>query len=332
MLILSFILYASLVLAAPLRVRYSQISVEPARRTTARRTVSRNSCRGLSSAKGPATITSSLTKSIFPQTTKAQWSTAPGVASETKKLSDATLNPTHKSSTPYTYENAPDGKLSLKATYPKGSYKPAAEPAGGFSFYAHGPSEVDLTKAKEAVFAYSVMFPEGFVWVKGGKLPGFYGGDSEEESISCSGGRRDTACFSSRMMWRSEGKGELYTYLPPGLSGNTNFCNDPASDCNPTYGASIGRGSFQFTPGEWTTMSQRLKLNDPDEANGEIEISIGGVSTINVRGVTIRHNEEGRIRGLQMQTFFGGSTTEWATPKEQNVYFSDISVGITEYL
>lgn len=68
---------------------------------------------------------------------------------------------------------APDGVVSLEAFYPSGSFTFGHNPRGGFSFYAPGPEDVDLTTAKEATFAYTVLFPEGFEWVKGGKLPGF---------------------------------------------------------------------------------------------------------------------------------------------------------------
>lgn len=60
----------------------------------------------------------------------------------------------------------------MQAHYPKGSYTFTHSPEGGLSFYAPGPSDVDLTTAKEATFGYSVMFEDGFEWQKGGKLPG----------------------------------------------------------------------------------------------------------------------------------------------------------------
>jgi hypothetical protein len=60
----------------------------------------------------------------------------------------------------------------MKAHYPKGSFTFSHHPPGGFSFYAPGPVEVDLTTAKEATLGYSVYFPQGFDWKWGGKLPG----------------------------------------------------------------------------------------------------------------------------------------------------------------
>lgn len=261
----------------------------------------------------------------------ASWTTLSG-AQGSVTLNDATLRPNHISEGPaHTYVTGPDGRSSLRSHYPKGSYKPSATPRGGISFYAPGPSGVDLSTAKEAEFAYSVYFPSDFDWVKGGKLPGFCespvlschfllviscsqllpdGGNSDDIAISCSGGRRDAACFSARLMWRAEGKGELYTYLPPytesAYAANKKQCDFPNSTCNTEYGASIGTGSFDFGAGKWTTVSERVKLNDVGQANGEIELFVEGKSVINIDGLILRDSDEGRIRGLQMQSFFGG--------------------------
>ena len=70
---------------------------------------------------------------------------------------------------------APDGKLGMKAHYPEGSYTFGHDPMGGFSFYAKGPSDVDLSTALEATFGYSVFFEEDFEYQLGGKLLGFCG-------------------------------------------------------------------------------------------------------------------------------------------------------------
>ena len=127
-------------------------------------------------------------------------------------------------------------------------------------------------------------------------------------ATSCSGGRRDNACFSVRLMWRANAQGELYTYLPPGFDANNRVCNvAPSSDCNPTYGASVGRGSFNFAKGGWTTVSERVKLNDVGKSNGEIQLFVNGKSVINVNGLVLRDSAAGRIRGMQFQTFFGGA-------------------------
>ena len=189
------------------------------------------------------------------------------------------------------------------------------------------------------------------------------GGNSDAEAIGCSGGRRDNGCFSARFMWRREGAGELYTYLPPGSPENKAVCKvPPQSDCNDVFGASVGRGSFKFTPGKRTTIGQRVKLNDVGKANGELELFVDGKSMFTVPGLVLRTAESGRIRGIQMQSFFGGewspartvhtrymivvhwgtvmltellctgNDASWATPKDQNIFFGDFSVAITKKL
>ncbi|KZT18836.1 polysaccharide lyase family 14 protein [Neolentinus lepideus HHB14362 ss-1] len=264
-----------------------------------------------------------------------RWTTCPS-SSSSVSLSDSTLRPTNNiAALSHKYVTPPDGSsdTAMQAHYPKGSYVPSESPQGGFSFYASGPKSVDLTTAKETTFGYRVWFPSGFDFVKGGKLPGLYGGNSASGSISCSGGARDDACFSARFMWRTDGAGELYTYLPPSYSANNNVCNvAPYSTCNPTYGASVGRGAFTFATGAWTTISQRVRLNDAGAENGELEVFANGKSVISVGGLVLRNSSSGRIRGMMMQTFFGGSTSDWATPRDQDVYFADLSVAITKTL
>ena len=132
-------------------------------------------------------------------------------------------------------------------------------------------------------------------------------GDDDEDSKSCSGGRRSDRCFSARFMWRTNGAGEMYTYLPPSSKANDKVCNvAPQSHCNSEYGASVGRNAFQWKTGEWNTISQRVRLNDPGQQNGELEVFVEGQSVINVGGLVLRDSDAGRIRGMMMQTFFGG--------------------------
>ena len=94
----------------------------------------------------------------------------------------------------------------LQVFYPKGSVNPKSKPQGGSQFYA---APLDLRHARSVTFAYSVFFPSDFEWVKGGKLPGLYGG-----CTGCSGGDAADDCFSTRMMWRKGGAGELYLVRP----------------------------------------------------------------------------------------------------------------------
>lgn len=179
------------------------------------------------------------------------------------------------------------------------------------------------------------------------------GGNDENTAVSCSGGRKDTTCFSARLMWRANGAGELYLYLPPfddpRFAANEKLCSLPNSICDASFGISVNRGSYSFPAGQWTTIAERVKLNDFGEANGEIELFVNGESVINVSGIIIRDSSAGRIRGIQVQSFFRsesptklkdrgvswrgliiGSSTDWATLKDQDLYFANFGAAIVD--
>jgi hypothetical protein len=140
-------------------------------------------------------------------------------------------------------------------------------------------------------------------------------GKSESQARSCSGGDRDTECASVRLMWRADGMGEFYTYLPsPDASSefaaNKALCDvAPQSLCNDVYGASVGRGAFTFPSGQWNDVVMRVLINDDGEANGEIELFHNGESKISVSGLIIAHSSDdtpARAQGIMAQSFFGG--------------------------
>ena len=130
-----------------------------------------------------------------------------------------------------------------------------------------------------------MMFGSEFDFVKGGKLPGLFGGQ-----VSCSGGAESEECFSTRFMWRRDGDGEVYGYLPnkqvcSGIASHSlsftvlqvdGFCDAPDVHCNYDYGHSLGRGSWQFVPGEWLTISQTIRLNTVSVMDGSIVVKVDG--------------------------------------------------------
>lgn len=116
----------------------------------------------------------SLACELYPvNTTLEDWTTSESLENPLP-INDGTFRSVNiLSGTTRRVLKAPDGVVSLEGFYPDGSYNPSNTPRGGFSFYGPGPKDVDLTTAREATFAYTVLFPQGFDWVKGGKMPGF---------------------------------------------------------------------------------------------------------------------------------------------------------------
>ncbi|KAF9445950.1 polysaccharide lyase family 14 protein [Macrolepiota fuliginosa MF-IS2] len=226
----------------------------------------------------------------------------------------------------------PPPKKAWEAFYPEGSINPSAELPGGFGFYLSGPSSFaqQLEEgANEVLVSYRMMLSDDWEWVRGGKLPGFFGGIGPF-AYNCTGGRQEDRCqcFNLRPMWRPKGVGELYTYLPL-VESNSEILKKvpPQSIQDPNYGFSVGRGAFNWVKavGNWIAVACRIKLNAIGCSDGEVQLWVDGEPVITVHGLLLRQSNQSIIKGMHFQTFFGGHTQEWASPKDQKAWFADVT-------
>ncbi len=196
----------------------------------------------------------------------------------------------------------------LRVRYPAGSSSPRGSRAagvkeGGGQFYG----TLDSGPVDALFLRYYVRFQADFDFVKGGKLPGFYGG------TQVSGGRipDGTNGFSTRFMWRTGGQGEVYAYLP-------------SSD---KFGTSLGRGDFTFTPGKWHCLEQQVVLNTPGSANGAVRAWLDGKPAYQNEQMLYRTVASLRIEGVLFSTFFGGGDSSWAPSKDLHADFAHFATG-----
>jgi len=224
------------------------------------------------------------------------------------------------------------GKKAQKISFAAGAFAYRSKALGGVSFYASGPASQPITNAKVLTFSYSVLFDKGFAFNKGGKLPGLYGGTSLSAAAGCSGGNARDDCFSARMMWRKEGAGELYLYLPPSAKGKNKpaVCSPSNTSCDHGYGWSLGTGKWTWKTGAWQTIAQKVTMNDIGKSNGEIVVYIDGKVVYTASGIQIRTQKNSVPQGIMVQSFFGGHDATWASPKDQSAYFSDYSLAVLE--
>lgn len=191
-------------------------------------------------------------------------------------------------------------ETALRIHYPAGTSSPSDNGKGGAGFFA----TIDgLSKSERSCLQYKVRFEPGFDFVKGGKLPGLYGG------IAPSGGEEVTGDegFSIRFMWREDGQGELYEYV--------------IKDAD--YGKSVGRGAWTFPTGQWVTIEQEVILNDPGQKNGIARVWVDGAPVLEQQNIVYRTNDRVYADGLMFSTFFGGHGEEWRTPRDQVADFAD---------
>ena len=192
----------------------------------------------------------------------------------------------------------------LRATFPSNSCSPTSTtdygtPEGGGQFLA----VAGLAPTNALHLRYYVRFSEGFDFVKGGKLPGLFGGTDHFSGGAIPDG---TNGFSVRYMWRTNGDGEAYAYLP-------------TSDL---YGTEIGRGRWRFEPGEWHGLEQRVVLNTPGRDDGRLTVWVDGHLLVDERTLRYRTTDALQIRGIFFSTFFGGGDPTWATPRDVHADFA----------
>lgn len=196
----------------------------------------------------------------------------------------------------------------LRVRYPKGSASPTVAreegvPIGGAQLYLRpkGAPPADRLRLR-----FSVRFDEDFDFVKGGKLPGLFGG-SAGSGGEIPDGRNG---FSTRLMWRAKGDGEVYAYLPTSSK----------------QGTSIGRGQWRFLPGQWHRVEQEVVLNRPGESDGRIRVWLDQQLVLDRGGLLFRTAGELRIDGIFFSTFFGGGDRSWSTPRSTYADFADFAL------
>ncbi|GAA6029784.1 hypothetical protein JCM8097_001048 [Rhodosporidiobolus ruineniae] len=193
----------------------------------------------------------------------------------------------------------------LQVEYPEGSY---SSKGGGGGIMAMGLGVFGAGKGR-AMISFEVGFNEGFDFVAGGKLPGAYGGDV---GSPCGGGKQSAACFSLRLMWRSNGPGEVYAYIPQ-YEGQ---CSTNHSDvfCHDIDGISFDRGSWTFQTGAYNTVTEIAIINsDVGVADEVLAVYAGETLAFERKDVVFRINQSVFFSAFEISTFFGGSTTAYAS-------------------
>lgn len=199
----------------------------------------------------------------------------------------------------------------LRINYPKGSIDPGSFNAGITPLGGAGVIIPSFPVVGDAVWlSYDLRLPVNFPFVHGGKLPGLAGGKAN------TGGNIPNGYdgFSARLMWRGDGAGEVYAYLP-------------TSD---TWGTSLGRGSFNLNPGVWMTISEYVKLNTPGTEDGVIDLYLNNKLVHHAINLRFRDIDSLKIDKLYFETFFGGHAPDWAAPYDTYVEVKNINLWIAK--
>mgnify|MGYP002128674054 FL=1 len=191
---------------------------------------------------------------------------------------------------------------AIRILYPKGGMQ--SGPSGAQWF-------IDLLGNREELyFSYWVRFDEGFDFVLGGKLPGLGGANSFEDR---------TNEWSSRLMWRENGKVEFYIH-------------DPASndyDAGERFWWNTEGYQATFVPGRWHHIEMHVRLNTPCHFDGLVEGWFDGAKAAHYPAFYFRDTPTAsmKIAWVFFSTFFGGSSSDiWKASKDEHATFDEFIV------
>ncbi|MEM6421053.1 MAG: polysaccharide lyase [Pseudomonadota bacterium] len=196
-----------------------------------------------------------------------------------------------------------DGTPEMAIDIPAGAYSFEPSPAGGIGFYDRfrGAAGGDT----EGLLAYDVRLDAAFDYDLGGKLPGLMHGRGN------SGLATDPSeGWSARYMWGPSGVPYLYVY-------DTDRSGDPGDAVNFFGGILV--------PGRWHSLAQRVRLNTPGQADGEIEVWMDGVQVALIPGLDLRADATQTIEGILFDIFRGGGTADWAADTDGTVTIRNIA-------
>ena len=171
-------------------------------------------------------------------------------------------------------------------------------------------------QVESATVTYKVMFHIGFEFVRGGKLPGFYGGTAPRGGMKNNIGDG----FSARIMWRENG--EIFQYMYWVEKDK----NKKWGDDLPWIDVEGNMEPFRFIPGKWHTLTTRIVMNTAGKSDGNITSWFDNKLALSTNGTFRAKDMDFGIDSFMFTTFFGGNDLTWAPVKDEFIYFGDIDI------
>jgi len=116
--------------------------------------------------------------------------------------------------------------------------------------------------------SYDLYFEPGFDFAKGGKLPGLAAGEFDSGCSEEGSSKRQPTNWSERLMWRANGRVQLYSYDQSRASGSCGVevtidqqAGDPEFELPGTIPAD---DKFRFEAGTWYSIRLSVRVNDND--------------------------------------------------------------------
>lgn len=184
------------------------------------------------------------------------------------------------------------GGTALRAAYVGG-------PMGSERLVKHIPLG---ERGAEYTLTYDVKFEKDFQFVGGGKLHGL----GPDRPVTGGDAIRPDG-WSARVMWRTDGRPELYTYH----QGMKDKYGDHGT---PTR-------AYRFETQRWYAVSLHVRLNGAgDRPDGFVRLYIDGKLIEAHPNLRLRGGEDAPISQLLFSTFHGGNDPGWAPKNADGSY------------
>jgi hypothetical protein len=185
-------------------------------------------------------------------------------------------------------------------------------------------SQLSIPAMTEGYLRYRVLFPQGFNFYEGGKLPGFSSIPSaNSETYTSSGGTMRADSWSGRLLFVSGGRIKTYFYAPYG-GGSTM----PVDSAGKPRGIAKQWTTPSLTTGVWHTIELYYKMNSTGARNGIFRGYLNGVLGMTLTDMqwSSTSNPSQPINQLFFSSFFGGPTSNIAA---MDWYFDDVVISST---
>ncbi len=213
-----------------------------------------------------------------------------------------------------------DGEKVLEVLYPEGR---VGNDEGGAKWNLKFDQSYE-----EYTVEYKVRISYNFNFVRGGKLPGLYGGSGPAGGASTA----EADGFSVRIMWRELGVLCQYVYYME-REEDKKWGADFLWTTRPNKNMPITRDMWKdmnipsddrvyLTPDTWHTLKTYIKMNTPGQEDGKVICWFNGTEVVNLN-LRFRKDMSFGIDQFKFTTFFGGNDESWAPKKYERLYFKD---------
>lgn len=131
--------------------------------------------------------------------------------------------------------------------------------------------------SKAYTLSYQMYFEPGFDFAKGGKLPGLAAAAFDSGCTEDGNEKRQNLNWSERLMWRANGRLQLYSYDQSRASGSCGVemtIDEKAGD--PKFeqpGLIPADDKFRLKPGVWYSVQLSVRVNDNDSVKYKLDAS-----------------------------------------------------------